>query len=87
MNGEVKLSKIQMEVIPEPEPGTASVLILNNPQYYMKEPHAIMRGEGDTDYVCGSCRVTLASCVRRGQLVNIVLRCVNCGSYNIVRGI
>ncbi len=80
------MAKIQMEVIPEPEPKTASVLVLQTPKYFMKDPFVIFRGVGDTDYVCGCCRVTIASCVKMGQLVNLVLKCANCGSYNIVRG-
>jgi hypothetical protein len=80
------VAKIQMEVIPEPEPGTAAVIALQAPQYLMKEPFAVIRGKFDTDYICGCCRVTIASCVERGMLVNIVLKCLNCGSYNIVRG-
>jgi len=86
MNGESIVARIQMEVIPEPKPGTAAVLVLQNPQYAMKEPYAVIRGKWDTDYVCGCCRVTIASRVERGMLVNIVLKCINCGSYNIIRG-
>jgi hypothetical protein len=80
------VAKIQMEVIPEPEPGTAAVLVLQSPQYIMKDPFAVIRGESDTDYVCGCCRATIASHVERGMLVNIVLKCIACGSYNIIRG-
>jgi hypothetical protein len=86
MNGETTVPKIQMEVIPEPAPNTASILKLAGPNFATREPFAVIKGVGDTDYVCGTCRVTIASHVERGQLVNMVLFCVNCGSYNIIRG-
>ena len=75
-----------MEVIPEPKKGTAAILQLGTPKYFMNEPYVIMRGNADTDYVCGGCRVTIVSGIERGQLINMVLKCANCGSYNIVRG-
>ena len=86
MNGERVVAKIQMEVIPEPEPNTAAILKLKTPKYFLKDPYALFRGKADTDYVCGCCQTTIVSCIERGQLVNIVLKCANCGSYNIVRG-
>ena len=80
------MAKIQMEVIPEPETGTAAILQLDTPKYFMNEPYVIMRGKADTDYVCGGCRVTIVSGIERGRLINMVLKCANCGSYNMVRG-
>ena len=86
MNGDPAVPKIQMEVIPEPAANTAAILKLAQPNYATKEPFAVISGAGETDYVCGTCRVTIASRVTRGQLVNMVLFCVNCGSYNVIRG-
>jgi hypothetical protein len=84
------VAKIQMEVIPKPPPKTMAVIELKTPRYFLRDPYVILRGEGkgkgDTDYVCGCCRVTIVSCFDRGHIVNIVLKCANCGSYNIVRG-
>jgi len=82
------VAKIQMEVIPKPAKDTAAVIRLTSPNFILKDPYLIMRGsgKGSTDYVCGCCRVTLVSSFNRGQIVNIVFECANCGSYNIVRG-
>lgn len=90
MNGEKIVAKIQMEVISEPQSKTMAIIKKTTPQYYLRNPYLIINGEGmgkgDTDYVCGCCRVTLVSGANRGQIINIVLHCGNCGSYNIVRG-
>jgi predicted RNA-binding Zn-ribbon protein involved in translation (DUF1610 family) len=86
------VAKIQMEVIPKPPPNTMVVveLKLETPKYFLRDPYVVFRGEGngkgDTDYICGCCRVTIVSGFNKGQIVNIVFRCPNCGSYNIVRG-
>lgn len=80
------MPKIQMEVIPEPEKDTASVLVLSGPSFASATPFAVIRGGGDTDYVCGGCRATLASQVRRGQLISMVLKCLKCDSFNVIRG-
>jgi predicted RNA-binding Zn-ribbon protein involved in translation (DUF1610 family) len=78
---EEDMKKIQMEVIPEPEPGTASVLVLDK-----KGSYAIIRGVGDIDYVCGVCRNVICERVERGQIMNMVFRCPQCGSFNALRG-
>jgi DNA-directed RNA polymerase subunit RPC12/RpoP len=75
-----------MEVIPEPENGTASVLVRSNILFVTKNPYAVMSGTGDTDYVCGACKVALAAKVNRGQIANMVLRCPACKSFNAIRG-
>lgn len=75
-----------MEVTPEPEKDTTAVLVLSSPCHVSTTPFAIIKGGGDTDYVCGACRAILASQVNRGQLVNLVFKCINCGSFNVVRG-
>ncbi len=81
------MPKIQMEVIPEPKPGTASILVLTTPNFAMADPYAQIRGIGDTDYVCGSCRATIVVKGARGQIINIVFKCANCGAFNIIRGL
>jgi hypothetical protein len=80
------LPKIQMEVISEPAKNTASILVLNEPCHLSADPFAVIKGAGDTDYVCGGCRVTLALQVSRGQLSDLVIKCLNCNSFNFVRG-
>ncbi len=81
------MNKIQMEVIPEPEPGTASILVLKAPNFASADPYAIIRGPGNTDYVCGSCRATIVVKGERGQIINVVFKCGNCGAFNIIRGL
>jgi predicted RNA-binding Zn-ribbon protein involved in translation (DUF1610 family) len=75
-----------MEVIPEPAKNTASVLVLTMPSYVSKTPFAVISGSGETDYVCGACNVVIASRVDRGRIVNLVFKCLNCQSFNVVRG-
>ena len=80
------MPKFQMEVVPEPEQNTASVLILTKPSCVSNTPFAVMSGGGETDYVCGGCKAVLATRVNRGQIVNLVFKCLGCQSFNIVRG-
>jgi hypothetical protein len=80
MEGEV-MAQIQMEVIPEPKPGEASVLVLDK-----SGPYVIIRGVGDVDYLCGACRNVICEHVARGQVINMVFKCPNCGSFNLLRG-
>ena len=75
------MKQIQMEVIPEPKPGEASVLAS-----IRKGAHKLVEGGGDVDYVCGSCRNVICASVWRGQVANLVFKCPNCGSFNLVRG-
>jgi len=75
------MNQIQMEVIPEPKLGTASVLV-----YDKKGRFVFIRGSGDTDYLCGACQSVICEQVERGQVVNIVFKCPNCGSFNLLRG-
>lgn len=70
-----------MEVVPEPKPGEASVLALQK-----KGAFKLAQGDGDVDYLCGTCRNVICASVSRGQVVNIVFKCPNCGSFNLVRG-
>ena len=75
-----------MEVVPEPAKGTASVLVRSNILFVTTSPYAAMSGAGDTDYICGACKVTLAAQVERGQVSSMVLRCPACKSFNSIRG-
>ena len=70
-----------MQVIAEPKPGTASVLILDK-----TGPYALMRGSGDTDYLCGACQNVICEHIGRGQVITLVFKCPNCGSFNLARG-
>jgi hypothetical protein len=72
---------IQMTVISEPEHGTATVLI-----HGKKGNFVFIKGEGGDNYLCGACKNILCEKVSRGQIVNIVLKCPNCGNFNVLRG-
>jgi len=39
-------------------------------------------GQGNINYVCGTCGVTLVECAWKQSLSNIVVRCPSCQSYN-----
>jgi len=77
--------KIQMSVIPEPTKNSASI-IENEPNFAHADPYTLIRGSGDTDYLCGACRVPLAISASQGKIINIVLKCGKCSSYNAIRG-
>lgn len=68
---------IKMQIIPEPAPGTASIL---------QGIQVIIKGNGTTNYICGCCGKTICEKVNRGQIVNLVFKCANCNSFNIIRG-
>jgi len=75
------MKNYQMEVIPEPAQGTAAVLALNK-----NGPYPLMKGNGTTNYLCGACRNVICKSVERGQIVNLVFKCPDCGNYNHIRG-
>ena len=70
-----------MQVIPEPKAGTASVLVFAKTGKY-----AMMRGIGDTNYLCGTCENVICESMERGQIIGLVFKCPNCGSFNRIRG-
>lgn len=75
------MSNYQMEVIPEPAQGTASVLVFSK-----KGPYAIINGQGSDNYLCGACQNVICMNVDRGQIINLVFKCPNCDSFNRMRG-
>jgi len=75
------MANYQMEIIPEPKPGTASVLIRSG-----KGTLPIIKGQGDVNYVCGACHTVICEHVERGQIINIVFKCPQCQAYNRIRG-
>lgn len=68
--------RIQLMVIPEPEPNTRSVFI------YTGEGTVVMRGDANVVMECGNCGVPLIDGVPVGNLRSIVFRCPNCGAFN-----
>lgn len=75
------MSNYLLEVIPEPKPGTATVLV-----HAKKGENSFIKGDGTDNYQCGVCKNILAEKVARGQIINIVFKCPNCDSFNMVKG-
>ncbi len=69
-------ARVKMEIIPEPTPGTASVLV--------GSMAPVIRGEGPADYVCGGCRTVLCEAIVPGQVQHLVFKCPGCGAFNRV---
>lgn len=69
---------VQMGVIPEPKPGTRSVMV------YTGEGTVVMRGEGPGNVTmeCGTCSAPLIVGMKTSQLRNLVFKCKACGSFN-----
>lgn len=75
------MKNYQLEVIPEPKPGTASVLITDK-----SGPFVFIRGTGSSNFLCGACQSVLVERMERGQIMEIVFKCSNCGSFNRAKG-
>lgn len=67
---------ILLGAIPEPEPETRTVLILNGPGTI------IMKGPGDLLMLCGSCETPLVVGMSVSQVQNLVFKCNACSSFN-----
>lgn len=74
------MTNFRLEIIPEPPAGTASVLVFGK-----KGKHAFMKGTGEDNLLCGSCENVLCERISRGQVRNLVFKCPNCDSYNLVK--
>lgn len=76
---QVRRGHFQLRVIPEPKPGTRSVIISasTDPDF------VFMQGalEG-IEFGCGNCGRILMRGVAPGQVVNVVLKCPSCGHFN-----
>ena len=65
---------IKLSIIPEPPEGSRTVI--------ESKVSPAFKGEGEVDYMCGSCGALIAEKVRLGQIRNIVVHCPKCGQYN-----
>ena len=70
-----------MEVIPKPKEGSATVF-----NFKKKGRFVVIKGKGNDNYLCGTCRNVICKNVNRGQISNIVFKCPNCDSYNLLKG-
>jgi predicted RNA-binding Zn-ribbon protein involved in translation (DUF1610 family) len=75
------MKNYQMQVIPEPKPGTASVLVTDRPA-----PFVFIRGPGSANFLCGACQSVLVEGMERGQITEVVFKCPKCGSFNRAKG-
>jgi hypothetical protein len=44
----------------------------------------LVRGNGDTDYVCAGCDRVIAKSIGFGDIRNLVFECSGCGAFNRV---
>jgi hypothetical protein len=72
--------QIKLLVVPEPAERTRTVLLQASapPLFAGEEPEA-------PDYVCGRCDSALIAKTTKLWLLNIVIKCFNCGAYNDTR--
>ena len=75
------MTDYSLEVISKPKEGTASVL-----EYAKKGKYVFIKGNGSDNYLCGTCNNIICQNVDRGQIRNIVFKCPNCNSYNLLKG-
>ena len=75
------MSNYTVKEIPEPEEGTESVLIFKK-----KGRYSIISGGGSDNYLCGVCENIICKDVNRGQIMNLVFQCPDCGEYNRIKG-
>lgn len=69
---------IPMVVIPEPAPGTRTVMVRTGEGTLVFDAPS---GPATT-LVCGKCRAPLVQGMRVDQIEGMVLRCNQCGAYN-----
>lgn len=71
------MKTIKMKLIKQSEIGNRPVL---QPAPYLD---ALVKGEGDTDYVCNNCGKVLFEAIIEGQIIEIVVKCPVCGEFNL----
>jgi hypothetical protein len=75
------LEEIRCKIVPKPERNTKT--IIGGGENYGKRPLFAGHGTGLRRYSCGNCNLVLIDNVGENiQLVNIVLKCPECQSYN-----
>lgn len=73
------MAKVKLEVIPEPQRGTAAVL-----QGTVGFQAPFIVGGGSLDHVCGKCGQVLLKAMESGMVKHLVFKCTACGSFNRV---
>jgi predicted RNA-binding Zn-ribbon protein involved in translation (DUF1610 family) len=44
----------------------------------------VVRGKGDTDYVCAGCDTVVAKSVHQRQVSNVCIQCPDCGTLSFM---
>jgi hypothetical protein len=75
------LEEIRCKIVPKPERNTNTVI--GGGENYGERPLFVGQGTGFRRYSCGNCKLILVDNVGENiGLVNIVLKCPGCQSYN-----
>jgi hypothetical protein len=75
------LEEIRCKTVPKPERNTKTVI--GGGENYGERPLFVGQGTGFRRYSCGNCNLILVDNVGENiGLVNIVLKCPGCQSYN-----
>ena len=79
--GNYNLEEIRCKIVPKPERNTKT--IIGGGENYGERPLFVGQGTGFRRYSCGHCKLILVDNVGENiGLVNIVLKCPGCQSYN-----
>ena len=75
------MEEIRCKIVPKPERNTKT--IIGGGENYGERPLFVGQGTGFRRYSCGRCKLILVDNVGKNiGLVNIVLKCPRCQSYN-----
>jgi uncharacterized protein YjbI with pentapeptide repeats/DNA-directed RNA polymerase subunit RPC12/RpoP len=72
------MRSIVLNVVLEPPGGSHAVI---KPQSGYRGPFFVGRGNGEVDYICGSCKKTVARAVWTDSIRNVVVQCSQCSSF------
>lgn len=71
--------------MPQIRMGQASPrMVKSRPVIAAPPDEPLVRGDGDTDYICAGCDRVIAECIAVGQIKNLVFECASCGTRNQV---
>lgn len=76
------MTDFKMKVIPQSDIGERPILKTS----LTNEDFVFVVGEGDTNYLCGSCGRVICKNVIRSQIKEIVFICPSCNSHNLIKG-
>lgn len=71
------MRQIKMKIIKQTEVGNRPILRPG------PELDALVKGEGNIDYICGNCGKVLYEKINKGQVTEIVVKCPVCGELNL----